>query len=78
MKRWCTSTWLAARPMPGAAYMVSNMSSIRRWKAAAVTSRDRPHRLGTQARVGEFENGEHGHGCFRDGGTARRQDVAAF
>ena len=27
IKRLCTSTWVAARPTPGAAYMVSNMSS---------------------------------------------------
>ena len=28
--RWWTLTWVAARPMPGAAYMVSSMSSISR------------------------------------------------
>ena len=27
IKRLWTSTWVAARPTPGAAYMVSNMSS---------------------------------------------------
>src|SRR5690606_37705723 len=37
MKRWWTSTWLAARPMPGAAYLVSNMSSRSRWNSGVVT-----------------------------------------
>ncbi len=30
MSRFGTPTWIAASPMPGAAYMVSNMSSISR------------------------------------------------
>jgi hypothetical protein len=34
MMRWCTLTWVAARPMPGAAYMVSSMSSIS-WPSSA-------------------------------------------
>ncbi len=29
MTRWWTSTWVAASPIPGAEYMVSNRSSIR-------------------------------------------------
>src|SRR5690606_4038271 len=37
MKRRCWSTWVAARPMPGASYMVSNMSSTRRWSPGVVT-----------------------------------------
>ena len=29
IRRLWTSTWVAARPMPGAAYIVSSMSSIK-------------------------------------------------
>ncbi len=40
--RCATPTWIAARPMPGAAYMVSNMSatSARRALSCAVTGSD--------------------------------------
>ena len=63
MKRWCTSTWLAARPMPGASYMVSNMSSSRVWNAGVVDFGGIDRRgLGAQARIGEFEDRQQGHG----------------
>ena len=34
----CTLTWVAARPMPGASYMVSNMSSINARRASSTDS----------------------------------------
>ena len=33
-----TPTWMAARPMPGAAYIVSNMSSISVWSSGVIAS----------------------------------------
>jgi hypothetical protein len=36
-RRW-TSTWVAARPMPGAAYMVSAMSSISERTSASTSA----------------------------------------
>src|SRR5438270_925640 len=35
IRRWCTSTWVAASPIPGAPYMVSNISSISVPRAAS-------------------------------------------
>ena len=59
-RRFGTPTWTAARPMPGAAYIVSNMSAI----SARVSSVDRLDggRDLAQARIGHFEDGEQGHG----------------
>ena len=34
--RLCTLTWVAARPIPGAAYMVSSMSSVS-WRMLSST-----------------------------------------
>ena len=39
IRRWWTSTWVAASPMPGAAYMVSSMSSIKVPSAHRTASR---------------------------------------
>ena len=36
--RFGTPTWIAARPMPGAAYIVSNMSSISVCRPASIAS----------------------------------------
>ena len=57
--RSCTSTCVAARPTPSAAYMVSSMSSTS-WRMRASTSR---HRLGhgVQARIGVAQDVELGH-----------------
>ncbi len=33
-----TSTWIAARPMPGAAYIVASMSSIRRRRPSSTAA----------------------------------------
>ena len=38
MSRRGTPTWIAARPMPGAAYMVSSMSSIKRRRSSSMRS----------------------------------------
>ena len=67
---WCTLTCVAARPMPGAAYMVSNMSAI----GALECGVEHGHglRLGAQARIGEFENGQEGHGKTMKCGQRRR------
>ena len=52
--RLCTFTCVAARPMPGAAYMVSNMSSMS-VAQRCVHLRD-GLRTGAQARIGKFQN----------------------
>ena len=36
MTRLGTPTWMAASPMPGASYMVSNMSSTRRRSSGSI------------------------------------------
>ncbi len=55
IRRRCTSTWVAARPMPGASYMVSNRSSIS-LPQRRVELLHRPG-AGAQAWVRVFQNG---------------------
>ena len=56
-----TPTWIAASPMPGASYMVSNMSSTSLRIAASIAL----HRLGDQPQplVGEDEDVAQRHGA---------------
>ena len=49
-----TPTWIAARPMPGASYIVSNMSAIER--AQLVVDRLDGRGDLAQARVGDFDD----------------------
>ena len=58
--RFSTPTCGAARPMPGAAYIVSSMSSIS-WRTSASTDVDRLGLL-LEARIGRREDGHEGHG----------------
>ena len=54
IRRLWKSTWVAASPMPGAAYMVSNMSSTI-FANAGIEHLDRLG-LGAQTRVRVFKN----------------------
>ena len=60
MTRFSTPTCGAARPMPGAAYIVSSMSSISR-RTLGVDLVDRLRVL-LQPRIGRDDDGEQGHG----------------
>ena len=53
-RRLCTSTWVAANPMPGAAYIVSNMSAINA-RSASSTTVDRSG-FCPEPGIREFEN----------------------
>ena len=57
-----TPTWIAARPMPGASYIVSNMSAI------SARQRRRPKsstgvEICAQQRVGNFDDGRRDMGA---------------
>ena len=53
--------------------MVSNMSSNRRWNAGSACARVHRDRLVPQARVGELEDGQQGHGGKLGVDVAQRQ-----